>query len=773
MRRHRFGRIAALIALGHLAAVVVLGVLALTTDQGDLLWTAVTRESGSPWFFGPGEDTLTVSWRLALVLVLVGALQSWALWQVLRGRVRGELTDRGRAVGLLRLALYLGVGYSLITIPLIAATGGHWLWSVTGVASGLVRLAVVGLFFLVLRDTASRGLRLFSLVAGTVACVSGIGTEITDAFGLYSAEQVFTLAGGYGHVWLAWSVSILVAQARDPRWSAATVRTGVVAQVMFVLMPSGVVSFGGNGFPDVLMVYTLLGAASVFGLVWDARTAHELANPLPGPGRGRAPARLRARWWPAAAAAVVLPAVPAAVNLARGRYHWIGPRGVIEQFVRVEGGSWDALTWLALDVFVGVGGPALLVLLAVLRRTRGAVRFTTPALTVAAAVGFVSALTATPLPEDFGDLYEGAQMYPDELFAPGKGGEVFVGISPSWYGAALLASALLLLLLYPAARVRRARRHVLLAGLATLVALGFVPAADQAVGPVTAAEDCGPPEQWRSEPARRDLTRDQRFVCSFRQGDLIRFAAATPDAVILAHARRLCGVYTRNDPQEVARLQAREGLKRDALARPLAEICPGAAATVKAAAVEQDREIREWEADGRRMCDSRPRHHPLIRPVTVTRVKDPQFTDYGVVETYEPTGDDEDPADDDLLERTQDAGLVAARPGHLMILTDPDFPLCVTVETYTRRPPVETKGWDHVAEVGYQSPTGAIVLTDELSGTELPDLSLGGRAGHYRIRVHYDEFTRKGQQENGQRLLIMAFPGKGDKPVTYRKPPKH
>ncbi|MGS2647786.1 hypothetical protein [Streptosporangium sp. LJ11] len=41
----------------------------------------------------------------------------------------------------------------------------------------------------------------------------------------------------------------------------------------------------------------------------------------------------------------------------------------------------------------------------------------------------------------------------------------------------------------------------------------------------------------------------------------------------------------------------------------------------------------------------------------------------------------------------------------------------------------------------------------------------------YFVRVHYDWFTWKGKQENGQRLLIMAFPGKGDEPVTYRKSP--
>ncbi|GAA5771592.1 hypothetical protein Aros01_08131 [Streptosporangium roseum] len=321
MRRYRFGRIATLIALGYLAVVAVLGAFALTTDRGDLLWKIVTRDSGMSWFLGPGEETLTVPWGLTVVLILIGALQAWALWQVLRGRARGELTHRGRKVGLLRLALYLSIGYSLISIasiPLIHAWKIYWVWSVTEIASGFVQLAIVWLFFLVLRGTVSHRLRLFSLIVGTIAVVSNLGQEITDLFDLHSAEQILTLAGGYGYVWLAWSVSILIAQAKDPRWSAATVRIGVIAQAISVLQPSGMVSFGGNGFPSILTVYTLLGAVSVFGLVWDARTAHELTAPLPQPDAGHVPVRPAARWWPLAAVAIALPLIPAAVNLAHG-----------------------------------------------------------------------------------------------------------------------------------------------------------------------------------------------------------------------------------------------------------------------------------------------------------------------------------------------------------------------------------------------------------------------------------------------------------------------
>ncbi len=760
MRRYRLGRIATLIALGYFAVVVVLGVISLITAEGGLLWKVVTRDFLLDWFSDPGESPPAIPGGLMVVLVLIGALQAWALWQVLRGRVSGELTERGRQVGLLRLALYAGVGYGLISIaaaPLVYALEIYWFWSVTGILSGCLQVATVWLFFVILRDTVSRGLRLFSLVVGAVAAVSSLGGEITDLLDLRTAGQILYLAGGYGHLWLAWSVSILIAQAKDPRWSAATVWTGVAAQVISVVQPSGTVGFFGSGFPSIQTFFTLLGAASVFGLVWDARTAHELAGPLPE--RGAVSDRMAARPWPLAAVAVALPLIPAAVNLAQGSFHWIGPRGVIEHYFRVEAGSGNALSWLVVDVFVGVGGPALLILAAVLRRTRRALWFTTSALVIAAAVGFVSALTATTAPEEFDDFYEGSQIYGDTL--P-------LGISPAWYGVALLASALLLAFLYPTPLTRPARRRMLvIAQVATLVALVVVPAADLARSPVTTAEDCAPPEPWEGQPEGPQLTRDQRLVCSLRQSEVIRLAAGTPDSMILTHARWLCGVYTRNDPREVADLKATQGIARDALTYPLAEVCPSAGAVVSAAAAESDREMQEWEADTQRMCDTRPRHRPLIRPAKVVRMKEPQWTDYGAVETYEET---EEAYEEDVLDEAQDDGLVASRPGNLMVLTHPDYDVCVTLETYARRPPVETKGWDHVVEVGYESPAGDMVLRDDLSGTEFPNLSLDGRAGHYRVRVHYDWFDWDGPQEAGQRLLIMAFPAKGGERVTYRKP---
>ena len=53
-----------------------------------------------------------------------------------------------------------------------------------------------------------------------------------------------------------------------------------------------------------------------------------------------------------------------------------------------------------------------------------------------------------------------------------------------------------------------------------------------------------------------------------------------------------------------------------------------------------------------------------------------------------------------------------------MILSDFDYEICVIAETYRRRPPVEVKGWNHVVEVGYESPAGKIELMDPMSGEE-------------------------------------------------------
>ncbi|WSS06740.1 hypothetical protein OG320_30850 [Microbispora sp. NBC_01189] len=230
--------------------------------------------------------------------------------------------------------------------------------------------------------------------------------------------------------------------------------------------------------------------------------------------------------------------------------------------------------------------------------------------------------------------------------------------------------------------------------------------ADQARGPFTTAEDCSPPEPWETngEPAAPPKpTGPRAFICAVRQQNALPFAATAPDQVLLDHGRRLCAAYTRNDPRELAHMREAEVNVRD-LSGVLAGICPAANAEIAAAEAAEEREFNEFMAEEQRKCDATPRHRPLIRPAKAIRLKEPEWPEAGL-EPY-----DEFSAED----RSTTSGPVTAGPGHVMVSTHSDFHVWVTLETYTRRPPVETKGWDYVVEVGYANQSGDMSFIDGL-----------------------------------------------------------
>ncbi|MFD0884592.1 hypothetical protein ACFQ08_08500 [Streptosporangium algeriense] len=172
---------------------------------------------------------------------------------------------------------------------------------------------------------------------------------------------------------------------------------------------------------------------------------------------------------------------------------WLGPKNVLWDVVREVAGFALTFTWYALDLFVGIGVPSLLILATVRRRTYRLTRATTLTLFFLAGVAVVSASVKTD-----SDLLGELSLYPSSLFVK-DGVLVSAGISPLWYGFALTGSALILMVLYAAPPTHRARCHVLLASLAVAVTLFLIPAADQARGPVTTAEECNP----RSGPRQR------------------------------------------------------------------------------------------------------------------------------------------------------------------------------------------------------------------------------------------------------------------------------
>ncbi|NJP92576.1 hypothetical protein HCN51_24490 [Nonomuraea sp. FMUSA5-5] len=115
-----------------------------------------------------------------------------------------------------------------------------------------------------------------------------------------------------------------------------------------------------------------------------------------------------------------------------------------------------------------------------------------------------------------------------------------------------------------------------------------------------------------------------------RTGKALGLADSTPDQVLLAHGHRLCAVYTRDDPDELARVDAAEGVDVRELYGLLAPICPAAGATVEADMAAADREFAESDAKERRKCAATPRHRPLIAPAKAVRLEDPRWPGTGM-----------------------------------------------------------------------------------------------------------------------------------------------
>ncbi|MER6178231.1 hypothetical protein [Streptosporangium sp. NPDC001681] len=257
-RRYRFGWLAAFVVGGYLAAVVAFGVVALVSGDDRVLRLLVVL---------PGEPGVG---RQVLFLLLVGAAQCWALWQILRGRVAGEIGEQGRVVRLLRVALYVNV--ALFSLDWFAA---YLPWR-TYDLEDLGQLALVVLFYRVL-DGASRALRLTALVAGTLDVAGSIGAEVFDALDLRSLEEGSEIVQLNGWTWLLWMLLTVVAQAGDGRWGRDTVWSGVASMVLPFLVAPLVFAF----IDDYSAFTPLLGVVTLFRPVWLARSAHDLAGPHP------------------------------------------------------------------------------------------------------------------------------------------------------------------------------------------------------------------------------------------------------------------------------------------------------------------------------------------------------------------------------------------------------------------------------------------------------------------------------------------------------------
>ncbi|MEO3814939.1 hypothetical protein ABGB17_38585 [Sphaerisporangium sp. B11E5] len=225
------------------------------------------------------------------------------------------------------------------------------------------------------------------------------------------------------------------------------------------------------------------------------------------------------------------------------------------------------------------------------------------------------------------------------------------------------------------------------------------------------------------------------FLCNAR-----RYFPAVPDDQLLAYGREQCAAY----PDRRVDLSL------------IAAICPPAARQWDRRLAAEQADIDRSNAANQAACD-RARHRPLIKTVGVAR--DMVWSEIGLTAYEDHEASSGEPP---VLQHA----LVGSATGYLVIGTSAEAQICLTGETYRRRPPVEVEGWDRVVEVGYESPTGDFVIVAPMSGPgAVPDLAFLGK-GHYRVRVHYREPVW--DQDLPQHILVMVFPGASKRVIVHK-----
>ncbi|MEU8385576.1 hypothetical protein [Streptosporangium sp. NPDC048865] len=274
MRTHRSAARACLvITLGSIVLSLVLG-------------TATPAWLVTMWYppdEGVGDSSLP---PVLGGLLLLGLVNSWMLWQILRPPVPTVVPMR-RAARWLRLLLYANTVWLLIPslLPNLVETV---VWLVLWVPALVL--------FTVVLTGPGRPFRLVLLLLGLVEPVRSLVDGLTDdppiRFFVSPAYQATLLAASAAT--FAVMVMLLLAQRRDGRWSRATLLIGLGTFVSpFLVELVDGLTHGGT-------IESIAEAMDVLYVVWLARTARELSREP----RRKAPLRVPAA---VAAVAVVLP----------------------------------------------------------------------------------------------------------------------------------------------------------------------------------------------------------------------------------------------------------------------------------------------------------------------------------------------------------------------------------------------------------------------------------------------------------------------------------
>ncbi|GGO05796.1 hypothetical protein GCM10010116_11350 [Microbispora rosea subsp. aerata] len=257
---------------------------------------------------------------------------------------------------------------------------------------------------------------------------------------------------------------------------------------------------------------------------------------------------------------------------------------------------------------------------------------------------------------------------------------------------------------------------------------------------------------------------DKRFLCEVRGYGLLYASRVerwdgVSDQDLLNQGRHLCALATRHGGDINAR--AVQEAPQASLAPALPILCPAVARAQEAEEAREQAELDAYVARKERACAAHPRHHPKIRPVRQRRAT--LWTEFWTINGWE-DGYGGDPPD--LVKNLMGGG----RGALAIWAADEVGHACVTVESYNRRPPLETRGWEEVVEVGYESPTGSLRLQG-MDGPALKGLLTRG-PGSYHVRVHLrgrELVTQTIDPPDGAvELLVMMFPGTGKKPVVYK-----
>ncbi|MFI6496231.1 hypothetical protein [Nonomuraea typhae] len=264
----------------------------------------------------------------------------------------------------------------------------------------------------------------------------------------------------------------------------------------------------------------------------------------------------------------------------------------------------------------------------------------------------------------------------------------------------------------------------------------------------------------------RDLTEAEKdFLCQvrgfgpLRTGGGVEGWAGVPDRVVLTQGRDLCRLAERHGGDTGA--PAVRDAPQSGLARVLGPLCPAVSRAQEQAGEREQEEEDAYVAEKEAACAKHPAHRPRISPVRQHRAT--MWTEFWTLNGWDDGYEGTAP---DMVRE-----LVGGTRGGLTIWAADEFGhACVTTESYTRRPPVETKGWKEVVEVAYESPGGSLTLVDG-RGNRSPKLTAVG-PGSYRVRVHLRGrelvYQVADRPDGAVELLIMVFPGEQKKLAVYR-----